>query len=579
MTRWQLMLLAAMTLVLGSDIRPALAQQGLIPGFERGDPRENQPTLPEPEFLPREAPTFELPPAPPPRQPGLASGKSLLVRDVVVEGNTVLPPEELEALVRPYEGREVTLEELFRLKDEITLAYVNAGYVNSGATLPDQDVTGGTVRLQIVEGGLEAIEITGTKQLDADFLEQRLRLGAGPPLNVNALQDRLQLLLQDPAIVKLDARLLPGSQPGQARLAVAVEEEPKRFSVTARAANDQSPSIGANDVGLTFTWFNLFGRNDPLVVTGDLTEGLQEAGFYYSLPLTARDLRFHIGGQISNADVVNDDVEDLNIESSAKQITVGFGMPIVDTTANRVGLDLSFNRERNRTYLLNEPFAFSPGTDDGRSDVSVLQFTQDWQNRGRRRAISVASTFNLGLPILGATDNDCCEQPDGEFFYWLGQGQLAHRLFSDRDQLVVRGQAQLATDPLLASQQYSLGGIDTVRGYFVNEVVRDSGFAVGIEYRYPILDLFDRERIRGPDDMSVELVPFIDYGYGVNHHDNVEDVDSETLASAGLGVRWIWPPRVLAELYWGNRFSNRDGDPDDFLLDNGFNFRVSVQLY
>jgi hypothetical protein len=53
----------------------------------------------------------------------------------------------------------------------------------------------------------------------------------------------------------------------------------------------------------------------------------------------------------------------------------------------------------------------------------------------------------------------------------------------------------------------------------------------------------------------------------------------DTLASAGLGLRWIWPPRVLAEVYWGNRFSNRDGDPDDVLLDAGINFRVAVQLY
>ena len=578
MSRWQLLLPVVVLVACGSAGRGAVAQ-AVAPGSEQLTPRENVPALPAPEFLPQQRPGFALPPPPAPRQPGLASGPSILVKDIVLDGNTVLPAADLDALVEPYQGREVTLEELFRLKDEITLAYVNAGYVNSGATLPDQDVTEGTVRFQIVEGGLEAVEITGTEQLSAPFLEERIRLGAGPPLNVNALQDRLQLLLQDPAIRKLDARLLPGSQPGQARLAVAVEEEPKRFSVVARAANDQSPSIGANDAGLTFTWFNLFGRNDPLVLTGDVTEGLQEASFYYSVPLTARDLRFHIGGQISNADVVNDDVEDLNIESSAKQITVGFGMPVIDTTANRVGLDLSFNRERNRTYLLNEPFSFSPGTDDGKSDVSVLQFTQDWQNRGRSRALSVASTFNFGLPILGATDNGCCEQPSGDFFYWFGQGQLAHRLFSDRDQVVLRGQAQLATDALLASQQYSLGGIDTVRGYFVNEVVRDSGFAVGLEYRYPILDLWDRERIRGPDDMSLELVPFLDYGYAVNHHGNPEDVDSDTLASAGLGLRWIWPPRVLAEVYWGNRFSNRDGDPDDFLLDNGINFRVSVQLY
>ena len=570
-------LLIAILAIAAAGAAP-VAAQAIAPGFERRTTRDNQPALPEPEFLPRERPGFELPPAPPPRQPGLASGKSLLVKDIVIEGNTVLPPADLDGIAAPYEGREVTLEELFRLKDALTLAFVNAGYVNSGATLPDQDVTEGTVRFQVVEGGLEAVDITGARQLSVPFLEQWIRFGAGPPLNVNDLQDRLQLLLQDPTIAKLDARLLPGSAPGQARLAVVVVEREKRFSVEARAANDQSPSIGANDAGLTFTWFNLLGRNDPLILTGDLTEGLREASFYYSVPLTARDLRFHIGGQISSADVVDDDVQDLDIESSAKQITVGFGMPIVDTTANRVGLDLSFNRERNRTYLLNEPFSFSPGTDDGQSDVSVLQFTQDWQNRGRRRAISLASTFNLGLPILGATDNGNA-QPDGDFFYWLGQGQLAHRLFSDRDQLVARGQAQIATDPLLASQQYSLGGIDTVRGYFVDEVVRDSGFAVGIEYRYPLLDLWDRERIRGPDDMSLELVPFFDYGYGVNHSGNPEGVDSDTLASLGLGLRWIWPPRLLAEIYWGNRFSNRDGSPDDALLDAGINFRVTAQLY
>ena len=83
----------------------------------------------------------------------------------MIEGNTVLPPADLDAIAAPYEGREVTLEELFRLKDELTLAFVNAGYVNSGATLPDQDVTEGTVRFQVVEGGLEAIDITGARQL------------------------------------------------------------------------------------------------------------------------------------------------------------------------------------------------------------------------------------------------------------------------------------------------------------------------------------------------------------------------------------------------------------------------------
>ena len=68
------------------------------------------------------------------------------------------------------------------------------------------------VRLEIIEGTLEAIEITGTRLLDPGFLSND-RLGAGPPLNVNDLQDRLQLLLQDPTIEHLHARLLPGTPP------------------------------------------------------------------------------------------------------------------------------------------------------------------------------------------------------------------------------------------------------------------------------------------------------------------------------------------------------------------------------
>ena len=103
MSRWQLMLLAAVLAASGADIAPAAAQ-AVAPGFERRTTRDNQPPLPAPEFLPEQRPTFELPPAPPPRQPGLASDRSLLVKDIVIEGNTVLPPGELEALVAPYEG-------------------------------------------------------------------------------------------------------------------------------------------------------------------------------------------------------------------------------------------------------------------------------------------------------------------------------------------------------------------------------------------------------------------------------------------------------------------------------------------
>jgi hemolysin activation/secretion protein len=568
--------LAAAAIVSGA-VGPAAAQ-AVRPGLERRTTPSDQPELPEPRFLPPDEPRFELPPLPPAPPDRLGAAPLVLVRDVVFTGNTVVPTEELEAIARPYEGREVTLEELFRLRDELTLAYVNRGYVNSGAALLDQDVTAGTVRFEIVEGALGAIDISGTRALDPAFLERRVRLGAGPPLNVNDLQDRLQLLLLDPTIERLDARLLPGARPGLARLELQVEELPRSFAIDLSAANDESPSIGGTRGALTFTWRNLFGRSDPLALTVDATQGLREASFAYSVPLTARDLRFHVDGEVSDAEVIDDDVEELDIESGSRRLTVGLGLPIVDTVANRVGLDVSLSRERTRTYLLDEPFSFSPGTDRGRADLTLLRFTQGWQNRGRRRAVSVASTFTWGLDALGATDNE--DDPDGQFFAWLGQGEVAHRVFGDRDQLVLRGTLQLTADPLLASEQFTLGGLGSVRGYRVNEVVRDMGWTTSLEYRLPISDLFAAEdRVPDPTDSTLELVPFVDAGYAFDHRGNPEELDSETLASVGLGLRWTLPPRLSAEVYWGYPLLDRVPSSDDPLQDAGIGFRVNFNVY
>ena len=197
--------------------------------------------------------------------------------------------------------------------------------------------------------------------------------------------------------------MLPGSRPGLARLEVAVEEADRALSVDLGLANDQSPSIGGTRGELAVTWRNLLGRGDPLRLTLRGSEGLREVGFGYAFPLTARDLRVRIEGEASEADIIDDEVEDLDIESSSRSLTLGLSMPVYETVANRVGLDLALVRERNRTSLLDEPFAFSPGTDEGRTDLTLLRLTQDWLHRGRSRAVSAASTFTLGLDALGAT--------------------------------------------------------------------------------------------------------------------------------------------------------------------------------
>ena len=105
------------------------------------------------------------------------------VLEIRVTGSTVFSAKELEQLTAPYVGRDVTTEDLSALRQALTLKYVNAGYINSGALLPDQTVAEGVIEYRIVEGRLSDISVTGTSHLDSGYVRERLALGGVAPLS------------------------------------------------------------------------------------------------------------------------------------------------------------------------------------------------------------------------------------------------------------------------------------------------------------------------------------------------------------------------------------------------------------
>jgi hemolysin activation/secretion protein len=83
----------------------------------------------------------------------------VLVNEVRFRGNTALSNGELQAIAQPYTGRELSWSDLDALRDAITLAYVNQGYVTSGAVIEEQSLADHVLEVQIVEGVLAEIRI------------------------------------------------------------------------------------------------------------------------------------------------------------------------------------------------------------------------------------------------------------------------------------------------------------------------------------------------------------------------------------------------------------------------------------
>ena len=515
-------------------------------------------------------------------QEGLGSEKKLrqlplervFVRDITITGNTVFSAEELTKVTAPYINRELSPEDLEDLRRALTLYYINKGYINSGAIIPGQTVADGVLTLHVVEGELTHMKVEGIKWFNAGYIKDRLALGAGPPLNIIPLQERLQLLQQDPRIQRLNAELKPGVKPGESELNVQVEEE-SPYKLWLRFNNYQSPTVGAERGQVTVAHQNMTGHGDILSLTYGRSKGIDnQIDAMYSVPFTAHDTTVNFRYRKNDFAVIEEPFEPLDVESKSEIVAVTLRHPFYRTINQEFAMALTGEHLHNETFLLGEPFPFSLGAKDGESKVTALRFSQEWTYKTQTQVFAIRSRFSLGIDALDATINEP-GIPDGRFFSWLGQFQWARRLRLWDTQMIFRTDLQLADDPLLPLEQIAIGGRFSVRGYRENQMVRDNGLISSLEFRIPLI----REKFWAN---SVQLALFVDFGRAWNKDISTPEV--KNISSAGLGLRWevTLPLRLQLkpqfEIYWGVPFRDIETSGGD-LQDHGIHIQLTITAF
>ena len=551
------LLLVLMCLVLPLAAAPVSEPQG----------RPSETPLELPEFEPEDVhKPLRLPPLPEPApEADLSRQATVFIKHFRLTGNTVFTDAELADIISPYENRKITSGELQAMRYNLTLFYVNHGYINSGAIIPDQDVKDNIVTIEIIEGRLSAIDVSGDHRLKDTYISKRIELGAGPPLNIVKLGERLQILQQNPRIERLNATLEPGAEPGESRLHVEVLEA-QPYQLWVAADNHQSPSVGGEEARIWGFHQDLTGYGDKLSVEYDKAEGLDEWTINYAIPVDRYDTTLGIYYDSIDSEVVEDPFDDLNIESDEETLSLFVTQPFYLSVNRTFTLGLSLDLRENRTYLLGKRFAFVPGTDNGKTKLSVIRFSQEWVDRGRNQVLAARSMFSTGIDAFDATVNG--EDRDGKFCAWLGQFQWAHRIGHSNAQVIFRADGQLANHALPPMEQFTVGGSDTVRGYRENRLVADEGFVTSIEVRIPVYS-------NTKYDTTIQIAPFLDFASVDNRID--PDPQKDHIGSMGLGIIGTLFKRFDFNLYYGHAFQDFD-NPDDDIQDDGFSFSLSARL-
>jgi len=496
----------------------------------------------------------------------------------------------------------VTSLELQSLRVALTRLYIDKGYINSGVVLPDQESKEGLVVYQAIEGTLTRVEVGGKAKLRPGYVAARIRAHIDNPLNVTQLQYALRYLQQDPNVARLDAALGPGDEPGQSVLHLKVDEQP-RFSAGVGVDNFQSSSIGATVGTVSFGARDLTGFGEEFRGSVGHSRGDTLGSAVATVPVNARNGFVEAYFSRSSAAIIEKPFDQLNIKETTRTYGFNLTLPLVDRLEQRFALFAGLESRRSYTELLGTPFSFSPGAQNGVAQVAVVLGGIDWLLHGGSTVTDLRLTYRRGIDALGATiNNPATVNPifnpnptgaDGRF--GLEQLQFIHivRLnglhvfehLNDRAQFLVRASGQITQRPLLSLEKFTIGGVNTVRGFPENLLVRDNGFAATIEVQLPLPGYRPQASPR-----NLVFAPFVDYGRSwdkVNTSPGnplVNTNDPDYIAGAGLGLLWNPLRGLEARLYYGREIADQfhGNNPLHFvphdLQFHGVHFSVNYQM-
>ncbi len=575
----------------GEFIEPDFLPPGTL-AEESEDSASRQKPYSEPGFpdfsSDLEAPNVKqaLPPLKQQNQGGISTrenfSETFPIKRVVLVGNSALDQSAVDSLLNQFANSNVTAEDLLNLRHRLSKMYWQNGYVNSGI-VPNLKVTDGVVYFFALEGRLSEVQIRDNEGLSASYVRERLQNGINEPLNVNDLKETLRILRQNPRIKRLDAKLLPGEEPGDSLLNVSVTEETP-YDLSLSANNRRSPSVGSHQGVLAFKHLNFFGWGDRLDISGAASEGLVDGYLSYQIPLSAQDISLALAVSHTESEVIEAPFDQLDIESTSDTYSLLLNIPTVQNLQRKVEVFTGLEHNNSESYLglIGQPYSFSDGADEGVTKTTNLRLGLTWIEYFSDRVLALKGTLRQGLDFLDANTSESL--PDGRYTALVGQIQYLHRVSRDpfwSGDFQARATFQVTNEALLSVEKIAVGGADSVRGYRENRLVSDNGAYFSMEYHWSLFN-----DAQGESRYGLTLVPFFDMGFTkdetyrvTTNFDTVEERggNSEMLSSIGLGL--IWKPLSSAhgEIFIGKPLNNQSDPVEYDLQDDGLHYSLKVQ--
>lgn len=432
--------------------------------------------------LPRTGPDINIQsPAATPIAPG---GAAVNLTSVSIGGASVFSEAELLAVLGEVAGKSYDLAGLRELAESISTHYRDAGYPFARAYIPQQSMTDGKLRIEVVEGRYGKVQALGDKALIAAAAGFLTPLKSSEVISSDTLE-RSTLILDDQPGIKVAPIIRPGQEVGTGDLDVRVEREPG-FSGDVGFDNHGNRFTGEHRVRANLQWDSPFTFGDQVtarVLYSDEDMWLGSLG--YSLPLGTSGLRGNVGYSHTSYELAKN-FANLGATGTAKVTSVGVTYPVIRSQKANLNLGLTWQHKK-----LNDKQQLAATNEHKSSDSVPIALSFDRRDGvwggGITYGSIVYTTGRLKLDsTLENTDRTNGQNTRGGFDKW--NLDIARVQATPVANLILFGRvsSQWADKNLDSSEGFSLGGANGVRAYPSGEGNGDEGWLVQLEARYSV---------------------------------------------------------------------------------------------
>jgi len=453
---------------------------------------------------------------------------------IYIKGLSIPDESDFYDQMESFLGKPITFDFLQTIKQSIIRFYKKQGFNIADVTIPaGQEITSGVVQFVVCVGKLGKVAVEGGKYFSKKQIRNLIRTEKGEEIAFDQMQEDL-LWINDNPFRNVSLLFEPGENVGETDVNLHLSDRyPLRFYGGYENTGNLIAGTSRYLAGVNWgNFFKLDHRFNYQYMCAFPMKKWHGHSYSYIAPLSWRNILKVFGSYVKTKPKMEDGL----FLSKGKSWYAAFRYHVPFKTGdvqNEFYFGYDFKRTNNflsyQTELIFNTYM----------DISQLILGQE----GLYEYKIGSTSWNL---VLYLSPGKTTKYNRDKYFRAERDGAKANYFYFDLyfDQTlfmpydfswVLTSQFQYATGKLLPTEQLSLGGYYTVRGYQENKVISDRGILLRNEIRTPAINLSEGKTPRKHD---LQFLGFIDFGWAADVDQNILSKESTILASVGVGCRY-----------------------------------------